>query len=224
MRHELLGNLRRRPNGPAEFVADGLRVIALVCIVVAGIGWGPLGAVSLAFVSAAMLLPRALGVRPGFDIAYGVIALVSVWSSVTDLYVTVKWWDIPMHFLMNGLAAAVGYMLFERARVVAAASTLPRPLLSTTLVTTAIGLSLGTFWEMFEWFGKTFIDGEIYVGYRDTIGDIVWGGLGSLIAGLLMPVLIAHPRRAAPTGDAAHGADADRAATASDGPPPRPVA
>lgn len=215
MRHELLANLRRRPNGPAEFVADGLRVIALVCIVVAGIGWGPLGAVSLAFVSAAMLLPRALGVRPGFDIAYGVIALVSVWSSVTDLYVTVKWWDIPMHFLMNGLAAAVGYMLFERARVVAAASTLPRPLLSTTLVTTAIGLSLGTFWEMFEWFGKNFIDGDIYVGYTDSIGDLVWGFIGSVLAGLAMPWFSARPRR----GRAEDGAAASGSTAATDGPP-----
>ncbi|HEU4758269.1 MAG TPA: hypothetical protein VFS72_16475 [Agromyces sp.] len=212
--HELLANLRQRPHGPAELVADGLRVVALVCIVVAGVGWGPLGAVSLAFVSAAMLLPRALGVRPGFDIAYGIIALVSVWSSVTDLYVTVKWWDLPMHFLMNGLAAAICYILFERTRVVAVASTLPRPLLSTALVTTAIGLSLGAFWEMFEWFGKTFIDGAIYVGYRDTIGDIVQGGLGSLLAGILMPVLIARPRRA-PVATTAGSTPA----AASDGPP-----
>ncbi|MFE5672263.1 hypothetical protein ACFQ58_11730 [Agromyces sp. NPDC056523] len=206
MMHELLENLRRRPHGPAELVADGLRAVGLVCIVIAGIGWGPMGAVSLAFVTGAMLLPRALAVRPGFDIAYCVIALMSVWSSVTDLYVTVKWWDLPMHFLMNGLAAAVCYILLERLGVVAKASTLPRPLLSTTIVTTAIGLSLAAFWEMFEWFGKTFLDETIYVGYRDTIGDIVAGGLGSLLAGLLMPVLVARPRRAESAGSSRAGA------------------
>ncbi|GGI43597.1 hypothetical protein GCM10010932_00390 [Agromyces flavus] len=224
--HELLANLRRRPHGPAELVADGLRVVGLVCIVIAGIGWGPLGAVSLAFVSGAMLLPRALAVRPGFDIAYCVIALVSVWSSVTDLYVTVKWWDLPMHFLMTALAAAVCYIPLERFGVVAEASTLPRPLLSTSVVTTAIGLALATFWEMFEWFGKTFLDETIYVGYRDTIGDIVAGGLGSLLAGLIMPVLVAQPGRAAASADAGEGgaAGADRSTAASDGPPTRPVA
>lgn len=215
MTHELLANLRRRPRGPAELVADGLRVIALACIVIAGIGWGPLGAVSLAFVSAGMLLPRALGVRPGFDIAFGVIALISVWSSVTDLYVTVKWWDLPMHFLMNGLAAAICYILLVRLGVVADAATLPRPLLSSAVVTTALGLSLGTFWEMFEWFGKTFIDGEIYVGYTDSIGDLVQGGLGSLLAGLLMPVLVARPRRSASDASIAESAPA----AASDNPP-----
>jgi hypothetical protein len=205
MMRDLLANLRRRPHGPAELVADGLRVIALVCIVIAGIGWGPLGAVSLAFVSGAMLLPRALAVRPGFDIAYCVIALVSVWSSVTDLYVTVKWWDIPMHFLMNGLAAAICYILLERLGVVAEASTLRRPLLSTSVVTTAVGLSLAAFWELFEWFGKTFLDDTIYVDYRDTIGDIVAGGLGSLLAGLLMPVLVARPHRGESNGSSRAG-------------------
>ena len=90
----LLTELRRRPHGPAELVADGLRVLAVASIVVAGIGWGAKGASSFAVVSVAMLLPRALGVRPGFDIAYCVIALVSTWSSVTDLYGTVTWWDL----------------------------------------------------------------------------------------------------------------------------------
>jgi hypothetical protein len=220
MMHELLANLRRRPEGPAELVADGLRIIALICIVIAGIGWGPLGAVSLAFVAGGMLLPRALGVRPGFDIAFGLIALISVWSSVIDLYVTVKWWDLPMHFLMNGLAAAVCYIVLVRLKVIADAETLPRPLLTTAVVTTALGLALGVFWEMFEWFGKTFIDGEIYVGYQDSIGDLVQGGLGSLLAGLLMPVLTARPRRVGAVATTPESTTT----SASDGPPGRPIA
>jgi hypothetical protein len=214
MMHELLANLRRRPVGAAEFVADGLRVVALACIVVAGIGWGPMGAVSLAFVSGAMLLPRALDVRPAFDILYGVIALVSVWSSVTDLYVTVKWWDLPMHFLMNGLAAAIAYVLFDRLRIVADAETLPRPTLSRAIVTTSVGLAFGAFWEMFEWFGKNFIDDEIYVGYTDSIGDLVLGGLGSLLAGLSLTVLMARP----------HRATTPAAVATSEEPPAQPVA
>ena len=218
MMRELLENLRRRPVGAGELVADGLRVIALVSIVIAGIGWGAMGALSLAFVSGAMLLPRALGVRPAFDISYGVIALVSVWSSVTDLYVAVKWWDLPMHFLMTGLAAAVGYILLERFGVVAESSTLPRPLLSTTVVTTMLGLSLAAFWEMFEWFGKTFLDETIYVGYRDTIGDIVAGGLGSVLAGLLLPWLAANARHAGP---APQGDDARRRSPAAGGVSPQ---
>ena len=194
----LLANLRRRPHGPAELVADGLRVLAVASIVVAGIGWGAKGASSFAVVSVAMLLPRALAVRPGFDIAYCVIALVSTWSSVTDFYGAVTWWDLPMHFLMNGLAAATCYILLVRLRVIPDAATLPRPLLSYTVLTTTIGAALSAFWEMFEWFTTTFLDPATSLGYLDTVSDMVVGTLGSLVAGLLMPVLASAPRTAEP--------------------------
>lgn len=219
---ELWSGIRRRANGPAEITADVIRLIGALCIPIAAIGWGPLGGVSLAFATGGMVLPRALRVRPGLDIAFGIITLVAVWSSVTDLYVTVKWWDLPVHMVLNGLVAAIGYLLLVHFRIVADADTLPRPVASTTIITTALGLSFGVFWEMFEWFGKTFIDGEIYVGYTDTIGDLLWGGAGSLFAGLAMPILAARPQRPGPTPDTA--AAGRTAAAASDGEPSRPGA
>jgi len=110
---------------------------------------------------------------------------------VLEIYITTRWWDIPVHFLTNGLCAAVLYVLLVRGRILADATTLPRPMLSAVVMTTAVGLSLGMLWEIWEWFGHTFIDGEIFVGYVDSIGDLVWGGFGALVAGCLMP----HVRR-----------------------------
>lgn len=219
---ELWSGIRRRANGPAEITADVIRLIGALCIPIAAIGWGPLGGVSLAFATGGMVLPRALRVRPGLDIAFGIVTLVAVWSSVTDLYVTVKWWDLPVHAVLNGLVAAVGYLLLVHFRVVADADTLPRPVLSTTIVTTALGLSFGVFWEMFEWFGKNFIDGDIYVGYTDSIGDLLWGGIGSLVAGLAMPILAARPTRGEPSRESPAPGRASEAA--SDGQPSRPGA
>ncbi|MBT2497882.1 hypothetical protein J7E25_02115 [Agromyces sp. ISL-38] len=183
----------RAPTGPAEVVADALRALAAIGIVVAGIGWGPLSGVSLALVTGAMFLPRLMGVRPAFDIAFGIASLVAVWSSVLDIYVTVRWWDLPVHFLTNGLWAALAYLLLVRLGVLADAATLPRPAVSAAVMTTALGLSFGVFWEMFEWFGHTFIDGEIYVGYTDSIGDLLVGGVGALLAGCGMAYLAAQP-------------------------------
>jgi hypothetical protein len=218
---ELWEGIRRRANGPAEVTADLIRLVGAICIPIAAIGWGPLGGVSLAFATGGMVIPRALRVRPGLDIAFGVVTLVAVWSSVTDVYIAVKWWDLPVHFTLNALVAAMGYLLLVHFRIVADAATLPRPLLSTAVVTTALGFSFGVVWEMFEWFGKNFLDDGMYVGYTDSIGDLLWGGIGSLLAGLAMPILAARPQRA---GSAPEPARASRMPhAASDGPPSQPA-
>ena len=58
---------------------------------------------SLAGVTVGMFLPRLLRVRSSFDIAFGIVVLVAVWSSVLQIYITTKRWDLPMHPLTNGL-------------------------------------------------------------------------------------------------------------------------
>ncbi len=184
----------RAPEGPAEVIADVLRLLAVLSIVVAAIGWGPLSGLSFLAVVAVMLIPRVLHVRASFDIAFGLAILFSTWSSVLGIYLTTRWWDLPMHFLTNGLCAALLFVVLVRLGVLADPSTLPHPTLSATVVTTALGLSLGVIWELFEWFGHTFIDGEIFVGYEDSLGDLFVGGLGSLAAGLSMRFLMARPR------------------------------
>jgi len=190
----MIRTLLRAPAGAAEVVADVLRLLGVVSIVVAGVGWGPLSAVSFASAVVVMLVPRLLGLRPSFDIAFGAVILASTWSSVLGVYLTTRWWDLPMHFFTNGLCAALLYIALVRLGVVADAATLPRPTLSAAVVTTALGLSLGALWEFFEWFGHTFIDGEIYVGYVDSLGDLLWGGLGSLLAGCSMRFLTGRSR------------------------------
>lgn len=179
----------RAPTGVAEVAADLFRVLAALSIVIASLGWGPIEAATIAFAAGGTLLPRLVGVRPSFDIAFGVVLLVAAWSSVLQLYVSTRWWDLPMHFLTNGLCAALGYIAFVQLGLVADGAMLPRPVVSTVVMTVAIGLSLGVIWEVMEWFGHTFIDENIFVGYVDTIGDLIWGGAGALFAGYLMPYL-----------------------------------
>ncbi|TFC54690.1 MULTISPECIES: hypothetical protein [unclassified Cryobacterium] len=199
----MIHTLLRRPSGLAEATADALRALALVGIVVAGVGWGPLSGISLALVAGGMLLPRLLRLRPSVDIAFGVVVLVAVWSSVLGIYLTTRWWDLPVHFLTNGLCAALLYIVLVQFRVLADADTLPRPMLSAAVVTTTLGLALGVLWEVFEWFGHTYLDPEIFVGYNDSIGDLVWGGAGALLAGCGMSYLTDSPTSLAePTADA----------------------
>lgn len=194
----MIRTLFQAPSTPGEVAADGIRVLGAISIIVAAVGWGPAAALSLAFAVIAMFSPRVLGLAPAFDILFGVATLAATWSSVTDLYLTARWWDIPMHFLTNGIWAALAYVVLVRLGVLADAATLPRPLLSTALTVTALGLSIAVLWEVFEWFGHTFIDSEIFVGYRDSIGDMVVGGFGSLLAGLGLRLLLGRVEVAEP--------------------------
>ncbi|BDZ53931.1 hypothetical protein [Agromyces marinus] len=188
--------LRRRAASPAAIAADLVRLVAVVCIPIAGFGWEPIDALSLTVVTASMLVPRLMNVRAGLDLAYCVVALVAAWSAVLDLYKTVDWWDIPMHFLLNGLVAAVCVLILVRTRVIADPADAPRPVLAAVMVTAGAGLSLAVGWEVFEWAAKTWIDPTMHVGYTDTIGDFVFGFLGSVTAGLAYPAFAMRPHDA----------------------------
>ena len=130
----MIRTLLRRPVG-AVVVADVLRACAAISIVVAWVGWGPISGLSLLGAFTAMLLPRALGVRPSVDIAFCAITLAAVWSSVLQIYITTRWWDMPMHFLTNGVYAALCYMVLVRFEVIADAEALPHPVLSAAVMT-----------------------------------------------------------------------------------------
>lgn len=189
----MIRTLLRRPRG-AELAADAVRVLAFVSVFVAAAGWGPLKAVSIGSAALATLLPRLIGVRPAFDILFGVVTMVAAWSGVLGIYQSMRWWDIPVHFALNGVIAALAYVLLVRLDVIADAARLSHPRLTTIVVTTALGLSFGVLWEMLEWFVKTYIDGGTLVGYEDSLGDMLAGGAGSLAAGFAMRFFMADSR------------------------------
>jgi hypothetical protein len=179
----------RLPRGMGEVVADALRVLGLISGVLAGVAHGPLQFGVFGLVALGLVMPRFLGVRPAFDIATALVLLVAAWASALDLYVLTPAIDIPVHLLLNGLIAALAVVLFQRVDLL---PTLPPPAL--VLVTVAVGVTAGVLWELGEWAGNRFLDPSIFVGYDDTIGDLLVGGLGALLAGLLMPWFTAHSR------------------------------
>lgn len=185
-------NFLRPPSRVSEYVADALRVIAVLSVVVAAIWSTPTDAGILALALPALMVPRMLGMRAWLDIAVGVTVLVAAGSNVFDLYRTITGWDLVVHFVCTGVIAATGYLVLARCDVV------PRPDAATfrtrtgVVITAMLGLAVSALWEMIEWAGRTFVTSEIFVTYQDTIGDMAVGGLGALMAGVvvsLLPVL-----------------------------------
>lgn len=179
----MIENFLRRPSGAAEIIADGVRVVGALSVLVAAIWWTGTDAGILALALPALLVPRFVGVRPWFDITYGTAVLVASWSNVIDLYRSVAGWDLVVHTVCTGLIAAIAYLALVRWGIT------PRPpdaRRAAVIFTAALGLAASAVWEIIEWIGKTFVTDEIFVTYTDTIGDMAVGALGSLAAGFLV--------------------------------------
>lgn len=183
-------------------LADAVRVLGGVSMVAAGIWLGGVELALFALVLLGLVLPRVLGTPPGVDLATGVTLLAAGWIAVLGLFEVVGPLDLVVHWAANGLLAVVGYLLLVRLAVLPALDA-PGPARAGTgvvVVTTALGLTLGVLWELGEWAGHTFLDDTINVGYTDTLGDLVAGGLGSLLGGLWL--LTRRPARSGGRSDA----------------------
>jgi len=179
-------NFLHPPSSVLEYVADAVRVLGVASVLVLAIWGTATDAGVLAFTLPALLLPRFLGARAGFDVAFGVTVLIAAWSNVLDVYTTLPWWDLLVHFLCTGVIVVAAYLTLAQAAVVADPRR-PGSLARTPLVlASALGLAVSALWEMVEWFGYTFITDDIFVAYADTIGDMAVGGLGGVCAGIVL--------------------------------------
>lgn len=176
----------RRPRTLGEYTADALRLIGLLSVVAAAVWSVPTDAGILALALPALMVPRAMGMRSGFDIAVCATVLVAAGSNVLDLYRTVAGWDLVVHFVCTGVLAAVGYLILARCGVVARQDAAAFTRRAAVVLTATLGLAVSAVWEMIEWAGRTFVTAEIFVTYEDTIGDMAMGGLGGLVAGVLV--------------------------------------
>jgi hypothetical protein len=182
---------------PRFLVADVVRGLTLVSLVVATIGWGGTAFPVMALCLLGVVVPRTLGLRPAFDVLVCVLVLVAGWSSVLEWYTSVFLWDKVVHVLLTGLLAAVAYVIAADLRVVRPAT--DSPLGVVVIVTAVAAFGIGAVWEIGEWAGHTYVDSAIFVGYVDTVGDLAADGLGGVLAGFGLPWLAAERTVVQPT-------------------------
>lgn len=155
-------------------------------------GWIP-GALFLLVLGGTML-PRALGAPAWLDATHCSVILFAGWAAILDLYRHVLWLDLVIHGAATGLVAVMVLLGLSRLGAVGTVHhRLPRQHLGVVVVTSSLGLAGAVLWELGEWFGHTFLDGRIRVGYGDTVGDLAAGAAGSLLAGLLIARFLTRP-------------------------------
>ena len=188
----MIDALLRRPASSSEVVSDGIRLLGAVSLLVALLWYGPVEAALFALVLLGLLVSRCLPAAPLFSSLYGLTLLLAAWSSVMDLYARISWWDLAVHFAATGTIAVMAWYLLAAYGAVTAwqDSGQPVPAFAVPAVVTALGLALSVLWEFGEWWGHYYVDATINVGYRDTIGDLAAGGLGSVLSGILLARLL----------------------------------
>ncbi|WP_336711322.1 hypothetical protein [Arthrobacter sp. USHLN218] len=207
----MIDMLLRRPDGPSARLADGLRVLGLLSVLAALVGWGLVEVLLFLLVLLGQLLTRAAGTQPVLDGATSAVLLLASWSTVLDWYTAVPALDLAVHFAATGVLAALAFRLWQRW--LEPAPQPPPAGARTILHVLSLGALLSVLWEFGEWFGYYLVSSDINVGYDDTVGDLAAGLLGSLAAGTLLA-------RRRPAADIAGGAGPH--AGASGGSPGRP--
>jgi hypothetical protein len=170
--------------------ADAVRLAGLASLLTAVLWFDGVAVALMLLVLGALMVPRALGTPGRLDVGFGVVLLVAAWSGVLDVYQRLAWWDLVMHFTATGLIAAVAYAIVVRlgSGLPPAQAGARAQRVGVAVLTSALGMGLSVLWELGEWLGDTYVDASIHVTQVDTLGDLVAGGLGALVAGWALTV------------------------------------
>lgn len=161
---------------------DLCRQAALVSVAVGTWHGGLVGLALFLLVLGGTVVPRALGSSTLVDVTFCCSVVFGAWAAQLDWYVRIDWLDVAVHALVTGLVGAIALEVLVRVGLLPAG--LPVPAL--LVVVTALGTTLAVVWELGEWFGHTFLDERIQVGYDDTVGDLAAGMAGAVLAALLV--------------------------------------
>lgn len=176
----MYANLRRPPRSVTDWLADAVRAIAIVVVLVSLFTLPFTDFAVLSMALPAVMLSRMIGLRSGLDLVTCVTVFVAAGSNVLDLYRAWTGWDLVVHAVCTGVLAAVALVLLDDAGVITPTGRRRTPI----VLATAAGLALSAVWEFVEWVGYRFITDAIFVTYDDTIGDMMAGGFGALVAGV----------------------------------------
>lgn len=182
----MIADLVRRPSSPAEIAADAVRAAAVLSTLAAAFWWGPVDVAVFFLALGGLTLSRYARAHPMFDAVYGCALIFACWSSVLNLYSLIPWWDLLVHCLCTGPVAAMAYILAAHVGVLPQAGPALRARIGVVLQVLLLGMALSVLWEFAEWAADSWVDDSIYVTYADTMGDLLVGALGSLVAGILL--------------------------------------
>jgi hypothetical protein len=172
-------------------VRDGIDVLRLALLggaVAYAVAGRPGAASLLAVLGAVTLVARLVNLPRVYDLCLTAGMALQGFGETFGLYDEWVRFDDLVHFTLPMLTAPVVYIALARLDVV------PDPRDETHLqhyvgiavVTSALGISIGALWEIYEWRSDAWLGTALSEGNDDTNGDLVRDSLGSLVGAALL--------------------------------------
>ena len=174
-------------------IRDGIDVLRLAILAGAVGFWlagDAGGAIVLGLLGGVTLVARLLYLPRVYDLCLTVAMALQGFGEAFGLYDEFVRFDDLVHVTLPLLTAPVVYIALARLDVV------PDPRDETHLkhyvgiavVTTALGITIGALWEIFEWRSDAWFGTALSESNDDTNGDLVRDSLGSLAGAALLVV------------------------------------
>ena len=126
------------------------------------------------------LMARRRSPKPAYPYAVDMLLvmpfLIDMGGNALNLYDTITWWDDLNHFVNWGILSASFGALILRT---------PVGRWSAAGLVAGFGALTAILWELAEYLTFVRNSPELQTAYTDTLGDLVLGEAGSIIAGLL---------------------------------------
>jgi hypothetical protein len=124
------------------------------------------------------------------DSLYISVGVINAWGWVQNWYRTSEHFDDVIHLLTTfTITLFLGYLFLKY---------LPkqvRQLGIWPLKIASFGVTLGSLWEVAEWYGFMFIESEVQTTMADTITDIVMDSFGAIAGGYLSYWLLLQQKK-----------------------------
>lgn len=147
------------------------------------------GAVLLGGFGAATLLARVINLPRPYDLGFVLAMVLQGWGEALAAYDKIPWFDNAVHFLLPCLLAPVIYIALARIEVLLDPKdeTYTRHYVGIFVITFSLGAMIGSVWELAEWAGDSWLGTNLQLSNADTVGDLLFDTVGSLVgAGLLV--------------------------------------
>jgi hypothetical protein len=171
---------------------DLLRLVPLLGAVGFALAGDLSGAIRLVLTSAILIGARFLSLPRPFDLMLCLLLALGAFGYSANLFEQLYWFDEITHATIPAIVAPLLYLFLIRTGAAIDLSDRggrPRHADAGIFVTTtALGLSVGALFEVYEWVLLVWLGEGQGVGYGDTIADLVLDTVSSMIGGALLLV------------------------------------